>query len=60
LIHAGGITENIARQMESGIGGAFRILKSSLEGVGIAISESLNDPHKQILDLLTITGKRHR
>jgi TP901 family phage tail tape measure protein len=53
LENAGGIAENTAQQMESGIGGAFRILKSSLEGVGIAIGESLNDPLKRMTQVVS-------
>jgi TP901 family phage tail tape measure protein len=40
--NAGGIAADTAAEMDSGIGGAFRILKSSLEGVAIAIGESLD------------------
>lgn len=47
---AGGVASASAKQMESGIGGSFRILKSSLEGVAIAIGEALNDPLKRMVD----------
>lgn len=39
---ARGIAAKTATEMDSGIGGAFRILKSSIEGVAIAIGESLD------------------
>ncbi|MCP4838132.1 MAG: phage tail tape measure protein [Planctomycetes bacterium] len=45
---AGGIAKDTATQMESGIGGSFRILKSSLEGVAIAIGESISEPLKRM------------
>ncbi|TWU39318.1 phage tail tape measure protein [Novipirellula artificiosorum] len=41
LQKAGGIAEKTAEEMEGGLGGAFRILKSSIEAVAIAIGESL-------------------
>lgn len=41
LQKAGGIAGKTAEEMEGGLGGAFRILKSSIEGVAIAIGESL-------------------
>ncbi|MEO1617491.1 MAG: phage tail tape measure protein [Planctomycetota bacterium] len=44
LKNAGGVADKTAKEMDSGIGGAFRILKSSIEGVAIAIGESLNGP----------------
>lgn len=47
---AGGVASASAKQMESGIGGSFRILKSSLEGVAIAIGEALNEPLKRMVD----------
>ena len=41
LQNAGGIASKTSEEMEGGLGGAFRILKSSIEGVAIAIGESL-------------------
>lgn len=41
LQNAGGIAAKTSEEMEGGLGGAFRILKSSIEGVAIAIGESL-------------------
>lgn len=41
LQKAGGIAAKTSEEMEGGLGGAFRILKSSIEGVAIAIGESL-------------------
>ncbi len=46
LKKSNGIADKTARDMDAGIGGAFRILKSSIEGVAIAIGESL-DPQSQ-------------
>ena len=42
LRKSNGIADKTARDMDAGIGGAFRILKSSIEGVAIAIGESLD------------------
>ena len=42
LQNAGGIAAKTAADMDAGIGGAFRILKSSVEGVAIAIGEALD------------------
>jgi TP901 family phage tail tape measure protein len=39
---AGGIAAKTAADMDAGIGGAFRILRSSIEGVAIAIGEALD------------------
>src|SRR6056297_4234628 len=41
---AGGIAKRTAEQMESGLGGAFRVLSSSFEAVRIAIGEALEKP----------------
>lgn len=38
---AGGVAEDTAKQMDSGLGGSFRILQSAVEGVAIAIGEAL-------------------
>ncbi len=43
LEDAGGVAAKTATEMDGGIGGAFRILKSSIEAVAIAIGESLAD-----------------
>jgi len=40
--NAGGIAAKTAADMDAGIGGAFRVLKSSVEGVAIAIGEALD------------------
>ncbi len=42
LKKSNGIADKTARDMDAGIGGAFRMLKSSIEGVAIAIGESLD------------------
>ncbi|MBN8603477.1 MAG: phage tail tape measure protein [Planctomycetes bacterium] len=42
LKKSNGIADKTAGDMDAGIGGAFRILKSSIEGVAIAIGESLD------------------
>ena len=41
LQKAGGVAAKTAAEMDGGLGGAFRILKSSIEAVAIAIGESL-------------------
>jgi|GEM_PF-3542038 len=41
LDKAQGTADKTAAEMDAGLGGAFRILKSSIEGVAIAIGESL-------------------
>ncbi|GAA5509156.1 phage tail tape measure protein [Novipirellula caenicola] len=41
LQNAGGVAAKTSEEMEGGLGGAFRILKSSIEGVAITIGESL-------------------
>ena len=47
---ATGVAASSAAEMESGIGGAFRILKSSVEGVAIAIGEALEGPLRKMTD----------
>lgn len=44
LINANGTAAATAKQMDSGLGGAFRILMSSIEGVAIAVGEALEGP----------------
>jgi len=47
---ATGVAASSAAEMESGIGGAFRILKSTVEGVAIAIGEALEGPLRKMTD----------
>lgn len=47
---ATGVAASSAAEMESGLGGAFRILLSSLEGVQIAIGEALEGPLRKMTD----------
>jgi TP901 family phage tail tape measure protein len=58
LKSAGGTASKTAKEMEAGIGGAFRILKSSIEGVAIAIGESLSSSLQYLSNALsgTLTG----
>lgn len=58
LKNAGGTASRTAKEMEAGIGGAFRILKSSIEGVAIAIGESLSSSLQYLSNALsgTLTG----
>ncbi|XZE17481.1 phage tail tape measure protein [Pirellulaceae bacterium SH449] len=55
LKNAGGTASRTAKEMESGIGGSFRILKSSLEGVAIAIGESLSGSLQRMTDAVSGT-----
>lgn len=51
----GGVTASIADQMESGIGGALRVLRSSLEAAALSIGdnfgEGLIDPIRSLADV---------
>ena len=53
LDHASGESQRIAQEMESGIGGSFRSMLSALEGVGIAVGESIADPAKWVMKFFT-------
>lgn len=53
LDHASGESQRIAQEMESGIGGSFRSLLSALEGVGIAVGESIAGPAKWAMKFFT-------
>jgi TP901 family phage tail tape measure protein len=50
---AGGIAKRTAEQMESGLGGAFRVLASSFEAVRIAIGEALEKPIQRLTENLS-------
>ncbi len=50
---AGGIAEDTAAKMDAGLGGAFRILKSSIEGVQIAVGEALAPTLQKITKAIT-------
>jgi len=49
---AGGKAAKLARVMDSGLGGAFRRLLSAVEGIAIAVGESLADAFSSIADVL--------
>lgn len=49
---SGGVAAKTAQIMDSGLGGGFRRMMSALEGVKIAIGESLNEALKQAADWL--------
>lgn len=53
LDHASGESQRIAQEMESGIGGSFRSMLSALEGVGIAVGESIAGPAKWAMKFFT-------
>lgn len=53
LDHASGESQRIAQEMESGIGGSVRSLLSALEGVGIAVGESIAGPAKWAMKFFT-------
>lgn len=53
LDHASGESQRIAQEMESGIGGSFRSMLSALEGVGIAVGESIAGPAKWVMKFFT-------
>src|SRR5690606_7474945 len=39
---AGGVAEDTAKKMDAGLGGAFRIMVSAIEGVQIALGDALS------------------
>lgn len=53
LDNAGGSAQDAADKMDAGIGGALRILESSVEGVAIAIGESLGEELKTLMQDFT-------
>ncbi len=55
LLNIEGIASRTAKEMDSGIGGSFRILMSSVEGVAIAIGEALSGPLQQFSDAISGT-----
>ncbi len=55
LLNIEGIASRTAKEMDSGIGGSFRILMSSIEGVAIAIGEALSGPLQQFSDAVSGT-----
>jgi TP901 family phage tail tape measure protein len=54
---AGGTALKTSKKMDEGLGGAFRMLKSALEGVQIAIGEALEEPLQKLgAQLITFLG----
>ena len=53
LLQASGAAESTAKEMDAGIGGAFRILLSAAEGVGIAIGDSIENPLKRVTEAIS-------
>ena len=51
--NAEGVASETAQKMESGVGGAFRIMLSSLEGVAIAIGEAIEKPLRQMMAVVS-------
>ena len=54
---AGGVAQKTADMMDAGLGGAFRILKSAIEGVQIAIGEALAPTLKKLAVFVTKTAQ---
>jgi TP901 family phage tail tape measure protein len=50
---AGGVSATTAKQMDAGLGGAFRIIASAAEGVAIAIGKALEGPLQSIVKIGT-------
>jgi TP901 family phage tail tape measure protein len=61
LNNAGGTASKAAKEMDAGIGGAFRIILSAVEGVAIALGEAVAEPLKKAVEFgsnfLTIVVK---
>lgn len=61
LNNAGGTAAKAAKEMDAGIGGAFRIILSAVEGVAIALGEAIAKPLQKAVnfgsDFLTIVVK---
>jgi len=55
---AGGVSDRIASQMESGIGGAMRRYKAAAEGVKTALGETFNDDLITAIDAVTAAFRR--
>jgi len=53
LRSAGGTAEKTAKEMDSGIGGAFRIIMSAAEGAMIAIGEAIAGPVTELAEFGT-------
>jgi len=54
LKHAEGVASSTAKSMDSGLGGAFRIILSAAEGLQIALGQALSGSIQKVTD--TITG----
>ncbi|XZE56093.1 phage tail tape measure protein [Planctomycetaceae bacterium SH139] len=55
LVNASGAAANTAKEMDAGIGGAFRILKSAAEGVAIAFGEAIEKPLQRAAEAISGT-----
>ncbi len=55
--NAAGSAAKAAAEMDSGLGGAFRILKSAIEGVQIAVGEALAPTLRKIAEFITKTAQ---
>ncbi|QDV62570.1 phage tail tape measure protein [Crateriforma conspicua] len=53
---AGGIAKKTADKMESGLGGAFRVLSSSFEAVRISIGEALEKPMQRLTESVSLAA----
>lgn len=58
LKNAGGTAANAAKEMDAGLGGAFRIIMSAVEGVAIELGNAISEPLQKAVkfgsDFLTI------
>lgn len=50
LRNAEGAAAKAAKEMDSGVGGSFRIIMSAVEGVFIALGEAIAEPLKKVTD----------
>ncbi len=48
---AAGTASDAAKEMDAGLGGAFRIIMSAVEGVAIALGEAISEPLKEAVEL---------
>lgn len=53
LQNAEGAAESAAKEMDKGLGGAFRIIMSAVEGLSIAIGEALSDTIQGVTESIT-------
>ena len=54
IINSSGVAEKTAQKMDSGIGGAFRILMSAVEGVGLEIGNIIGEALMPFIGSVTV------